>query len=355
MTKIPHIASMRPEPVRDTYGRYVLPDPANGADRSWTRATTIAHTLDDTHHLTQWKRRMVLQGLAAEPTLLLGVTDLTADLTAAGDDWRIAKPIKQQMDLLCDAAAEVAGAGDGANWGTLLHTITEYADANRLDEIMPTITSWDKPGESLLRDLGAYLAAMDGAGIGRPAEYIERILVNTGVDAAGTTDRILDMPQPCPQCGGTLKIGDLKTQKSIFDFLSICIQLAEYAYADALIDPATGQLAPMPDALCRCTGIVMHLPVGKATCQLYELDLIAGWDAAQAAHTVRQFRDRGKGMGRAYTAPATVTGDRVLTLIRSANHPSALVALYRDLKSRGEWTDLHTQAAAARKTELISA
>jgi hypothetical protein len=241
VTHIPHITSMRPEPARDNYGRYVLPDPATGTDRSWTRATTVAHTLDDTHHLTQWKRRMVLQGLAAETALLAGVNELAEELAAAGDDWRKAKPIKQQMDMLCDAAAEVAGAGDGANWGTLLHTITEYADAGRLNEIMPSIGSWGEPGENLLRDL-----------------------------------------------------------------------------------------------LCRCTGIVMHLPVGKATCQLYELDLIAGWDAAQAAHTVRQFRDRGKGMGRAYTPPATATGDRVLTLIASANHPSALVALYRDLKSRGE-------------------
>lgn len=346
MTTIPTIASMRPEPARDTYGRYVLPDPATGAERSWTRATTIAHTLDDTHHLTQWKRRMVLQGLAAEPDLLAGVPELTAALTEAGDDWRAAKQIKQQLDLLCDAAAETAGAGDGALWGTLLHTITEYADADRLDEIA------DQIPDELKDDLAAYLRTMADTRIGTPPEYIERILVNTRVDSAGTTDRILDMPQPCPRCGGTLKIGDLKTQKDIFDYLSICIQLAEYAYADALVDPATGQLVPMPDQLCRCTGIVMHLPVGKATCTLHELDLIDGWEAAQAAHTVRQFRSRGKAMGRPYTRPAPATGDRVLTLINSANHPDALTALWRDLTSRGEWTDRHTEAARARKAEL---
>jgi hypothetical protein len=355
MTTIPHIASMRPEPARDRWGRYVLPDPASGAERSWTRATTVAHTLDDTHHLTQWKRRMVLQGAAAEPGLLDGVTTLAAELEAAGDDWRSSKPVKQQLDMLCDAAAEVAGAGDGALWGTLLHTITEYADADRLDEVMPAITSWGEQGESLLRDLGAYMAAMDAARIERPAEYIERILVNTGVDAAGTTDRILVMPQPCPRCAGTLQIGDLKTQKSIFDFLSICIQLSQYAYADALVDPGSGQLVAMPDGLCRCTGIVMHLPVGKAQCDLYQLDLIAGWDAAQAAHTVRELRDRGKAMGRIYTPPAPTTGDRVLTLIASAGHPRALVALYRDLAPKGQWTAEHTAAAAARKAALLAA
>ncbi|GAB1642562.1 hypothetical protein [Krasilnikovia sp. MM14-A1259] len=349
MSTVPFIQSMRPEPVRDQYGRYVLPDPKDGAPRSWTRATTIAHTLEDTHHLTQWKRRMVLQGAAAEPALLQGVGDL-ADELAQATDWRAAKKIKEQLDLLCDAAAEVAGAGDGASWGTLLHTITEYADAGRLNEI------GDQIPDKLVEDLDAYLTVMDGAGIGRPADYIERILVNTGVDAAGTTDRILVMPTPCPGCGGTLKIGDLKTQKSVdMGWLSIAIQLAEYAYADAMVDTATGDLVPMPEELCRCLGIVMHLPVGKATCTLYQLDLVAGWEAARAAHTVRQFRDRSKAMGAPYTPPLAATGDRVLTLIRSANHPSALVALYRDLHPKGKWTPAHTAAAAARKAELLSA
>ncbi|HEX5543639.1 MAG TPA: hypothetical protein VFX60_19150 [Micromonospora sp.] len=350
MSAIPHIQSMRPEPRRDQYGRYVLPDPATGQERSWTRATTIAHTLDDTHHLAQWQRRMVLQGVAAAPELLAGVPELAAELAAAGDDWRAAKAVKQQLDAVCDDAAKTAGAGDGALWGTLLHTITEYADAGRLHEIA------DQIPDGLTDDLTAYRFTMDTAGIGRPPEYIERILVNTRVDSAGTTDRILTMPAPCPACGGTLKIGDLKTQKSIFDYLSICIQLAEYAYADNLIDPATGDLAPMPDGLCRCTGIVMHLPVGKATCTLHELDLVAGWKAAQAAHTVRQIRARGKGMGRPWTAPtpAVPDGDRVLRLIASANHPDALTALWRDLQPRGQWTDAHTAAAAARKAQLTA-
>jgi hypothetical protein len=261
MTEIPFIPSMRPEPKRDDYGRYVLPD-LNGVQRSWTRATTVAHALDDEFHLTQWKRRMVLSGAALRPGLLANVPELTRALVQAGDDWRVAKDIKRELDGLCDEAAEAAGAGDGAKLGTLLHTITEYYDADRIDEIDILIP------EALVEDVREYARVMDGAGLGRPAEFIERIVVNSRVDSAGTFDRLLRLPD------GRLVVGDLKTQKTVdFGFLSIAIQLAEYAQADAMLDDEAGTLVPLPAELDRSVGIVMHLPVGQATCTLYELDL----------------------------------------------------------------------------------
>lgn len=344
--EIPFIPSMRPEPARDDRGHYILPDPVDGLSRSWARATTIAHTLDDDFHLTQWKRRMVLQGAATQPDLLTSVPDLTAALAEAGDDWRTARDIKRELDALCDAAAGAAGANDGSKLGTLLHTITEYDDAGRIQEIDHLIP------EALIPDLKAYRRAMDTAGIERPAEWIERITVCSAVEAAGTFDRLLLMPRPCVTCGKKLRIGDLKTQKTVdFGFLSIAIQLSEYANADAMLDDESGQLIPMPDDLCRCSGVVMHLPVGKATCVLYEIDLIAGWDAALAAHTVREFRSRSKALGRVYTPRSAPAGDQLTYLIRSAGHPDALTALWRD--QRAVWTDEHTKAAAARKAQLI--
>jgi hypothetical protein len=343
MSEIPFIPSMRPEPQRDRFGRYVLPDPAEGALRSWTRATTIAHALDDEFHLSQWKRRMVLSGAALRPGLLAAVPELTRALIQAKDDWRAAKEIKAELDGLCDEAAEAAGAGDGAKLGTLLHTVTEYDDAGRAGEIAHLV-----PVE-LLDDLSAYVRTMDAAGLGRPPEYIERIVVNSRVDGAGTFDRLLRLPD------GRLVVGDLKTQKSVdFGFLSIAIQLAEYAQADAMYDDETQRLVPLPDELDKSIGIVMHLPVGTATCTLYELDLEAGWEAALAAHDVRQWRSRSKALGRAYVPRAEPAGDHTLFLIRSAGHPNALKALWRDVNGRGEWTTDHTRAAAARKAELLA-
>lgn len=343
MTEIPFIPSMRPEPKRDQYGSYVLPDPAGGL-RSWTRATTIAHALDDTYHLTQWKRRMVLQGAAMQPGVLATVPELARALERAADDWRVAKEIKAELDGLCDTAAEAAGAGDGAKLGTLLHTITEYYDAGRIQEIDHLI-----PAE-LIDDLRDYTRVMDGAGLVRPPEFIERIVVNSRVDSAGTFDRLLRLPD------GRLVVGDLKTQKTVdFGWLAIAIQLAEYAQADAMYDDETNSLVPLPADLDKNVGIVMHLPVGQATCTLYELDLEAGWQAALAAHEVRQWRNRSKGLGRVYVPRPQPAGDHVLALIRLAGHPDALKALWRDLNGRGKWTPAHTEAAKARKAQLLAA
>jgi hypothetical protein len=375
--EVPKIPPMRPEPQRDRWGRYKIAHPDTGEMRSWTRATTLAHAISDTHALTQWQRRKVLEGAALRPDLLTGVTALAREIDDA-PTWREAAAAKAEMTRTCDAAADAAGANDGSKLGTALHTITEYADAGRLGEIEDLIPT------ELYDDLAAYLARMADAGIERPAEYIERVLVNTQVDAAGTTDRIVRMPAECEKCGSPWKIADLKTQKSVdFGFLEIAIQLAEYANADVMVDEDTGEHEPMP-VVCRCTGIVMHLPVGSGECTLYEVDLVAGWEAATLAFTVRQARSQSKQVGWPYSyvsttaariraageaarklAPAPAgqitdgepdpsTPEHARVLVRTAGHPRALVALWEDLDGRGLWTAELTQLAAARKAELAA-
>jgi hypothetical protein len=343
VTRVPFIESMRPAPVRDEYGRYILPDPISGVSRSFTRATTIAHTLDDEFHLTQWKRRMVLQGVASDPSLIADVPNLIERMEEAGDNWRETKAIKALLDDRCDTAAERAGANKGSKLGTLLHTITEYDDAGRYREIEHLVP------KNLFQDLKAYRETMRKAGLYCPPEYIERIVVNSTVDGAGTFDRLIKMPD------GQLVIGDLKTQKTVdFGFLSMCIQEAEYSNADAIFNDETGELEPMPENLNKNIGIIMHLPVGQATCTLYKLDLATGWVAAQLAHQARTLRSRSKALGQVYTPPPKDESavDHLLYLIRSAGHPDALAALWRDAGDM--WTDLHTQAARTRKTELAN-
>ena len=364
MKDIVAIESMRPEPKRDQYGRYLLPD-LGGATRPWTRATTLAHTLDDPFALTQWKRRMVLQGAARRPELLALVPTLEREIAEAAH-WREAKAAKAQLDELADDAARAAGAEDGSKLGTLLHTITEYDDADRLGEIV------DQVPEELVDDLLAYRSTMDSAGIGRPVEYIERIVINPEVGTAGTFDRLLRLAD------GRLVVGDLKTQKSVeFGWLAICIQLAEYVRAGAMWDAETGKLVPLPADLDLTRGIVMHLPVGQATCTLYELDLEAGWEAAKLAYQVREFRNQSKAMGWPLATARAPLAGQVLTsamvrdepvrmkpataetalaqaryLIANAKHPDALTALWRDLSTVGLWTAELTQLAAQRKREL---
>jgi hypothetical protein len=301
--EIPTIPSMRPEPDRDRWGRYMI------QGRTYTRATTTAGALDDLYPLMKWKARKVIEGVATNPVLLRDVPRIAAIVDQAAD-WREAKEAKAALDDLCEAAAREAGGEDGSNLGTLLHTITEYADAGRFPEIAHLVP------EELLDDVTAYLVTMRDAGIECPPEYIERILVNEEVDSAGTTDRILVMPTPCRKCGAFLRIGDLKTQKSVdFGWLKIAIQLSEYAYANGIVDPETNLVGPMPDDLCRCFGVVMHLPVGSGKCDLYEIDLVAGWEAAQLAHRVRLTRGKSKQMGWPLRLPS-LTGERIRDVAR---------------------------------------
>lgn len=344
------IPSMRPEPSRDHNGRYLLPGP-DGQTRAWTRATTLVGALKDLNGLIDWKRRKVAEGLAVNPQLLKAVPAMAAQIEAA-EDWRQAKEAKAAFNALCDQAADAAGANKGSVAGTQAHTLTEYADAGRLAEVIDLAT------DSELADLRAYLDACDRAGVIRPVEYIERIVINSVVDSAGTLDRLVDVRALCPRCGGTLRVADVKSQQSVdFGFMEICAQLAQYANADGMVNPDTGVLEPMPEALCRCTGIVMHAPVGSAICDIYQIDLQVGWEAAQIAHRVRQLRKESMTFGRLYAPPADVAplpGGQAMYLVQHAGHVDALKALWRDLARRGQWTNDLTTAAAARKAELLA-
>jgi hypothetical protein len=346
MNQLPYIPPLRPEPERNRWGQYVLPD-ANGKKRGWARATTLAHAISDEYYLTLWKRRMVLQGLAVQPGLLENVAEMAAELEHPDPEAR--KAAKDVLNGICDDAATAGGAGEGAKLGTLLHLITEYADFGRLAEIDHLIPDELRP------DLDAYLATLDRLGIERPHAGIERIVVNSTVDSAGTLDRLVRVN------GGPLTIGDLKTQKTIdFGFLEIAIQLAEYAYAESMWDEDRGVLVPMP-AVDQRTALVFHLPVGSATCTVYEVDLEAGWRAAQLAHEVRETRKQSKAMGRPWRPPvaaqAAVGGDdHVLYLIRAAGHPDALVGIWRGHVQKGlPWTAQLNSAAALRKAQLTAA
>lgn len=350
MTDLPYIPPMRPEPERNRWGQYVLPSLDNGRERGWARATTLAHAISDEYHLTLWKRRMVLQGLVRRPDLLELVKPLEQELDHPDPEER--KAAKDAMNALCDDAAAAAGAGDGAKLGTLLHLITEYGDCGRLSEIQHLV-----PAE-LMADLAAYMRVLKAAGITRPPEWVERIIVNPTVDCAGTIDRIAWAGGKLPQ------IADLKTQKSVdFGWLEIAIQLAEYANATHMWDDDNSVLVPMPE-VDKETGLVFHLPVGSATCTIYEIDLVAGWEAAQLAHRVRETRKASKAMGRpwrpqpaAQSPVAGVSGDdQTLYLIRTATHPAALTGIWREHVQKGlPWTGELNQAAALRKAQLTAA
>src|SRR5262249_49765222 len=76
-----------------------------------------------------------------------------------------------------------------------------------------------------------------------------------------------------------------------YSWHEIAIQLAIYAHADAIYNSDNGFRRPMPEVR-QDLGLVIHLPAGNGNCTLHAVDLEQGWEAAQLAISVREWRSR---------------------------------------------------------------
>lgn len=260
-------ASVRPEPRRDQWGRYLITPAAGGKPVGHTRVTTLAKTLDDTFALGEWGKRVVACGMAARP-------DLVALAHGARPDE------KQRLHEVIKAAEEAGGANERRRLGTALHSMCERVDLGlmTLDDVLPQHQD----------DVAAYLRAISEAGVEIVPEWVERIVVLPfdGQPAAGTFDRGVRTPEPEPL------IADLKTGTSVeFGAASIAIQLAAYANAETMWDPRTDTHEPNP-AWNKAKALVIHLPAGEARCAIFEIDIASGWEAMTLVHQVRAFRKR---------------------------------------------------------------
>jgi hypothetical protein len=260
------------EPRRDRWGRYLLPDPTTGEERAWTRATTLANTLSDPWGLVDWKLRMAVKGVATRDDLRALASALPLDTG------------KKQLNEVAQDAIEYAGGSSGRNMGTALHEWTAQDDRNEDPDVPPP---WD-------RDLAAYRATLELHGVRVYPNFVERIVCIPDLGVAGTFDRIVLWP---PEA----YIADVKTAAGLdYSWLEIAVQLALYANAEWMWNPngdrvdglpGGGTWEPMPP-VDRTQGLVMHLPVGQARCDLFWVDLEIGWEAVTLAVDVREWRKR---------------------------------------------------------------
>jgi hypothetical protein len=251
------------EPRRDRWGRYLLPDPATGEERAWTRATTLANTLSDPWGLVDWKLRMAVKGVATRDDLRALASALPLDTG------------KKQLNEVAQDAIEYAGGSSGRNMGTALHEWTAQSDRGEAPEVP---SPWD-------RDLEAYHAALSVYGVRVSVGMVEQIVCLPDLGVAGTFDRIIVWPP-------SWHIADVKTAASLdYSWLEIAVQEALYANAEYLWDADAEAWEPMPP-IDRTQGLVMHLPVGQARCDLYWVDLEIGWAAVTLAVDVREWRNR---------------------------------------------------------------
>jgi hypothetical protein len=227
----------------------------------YTRVSTLAKALDTGDGLVKWKAAMTLMGAAKSPTIVKAAKVLT--------DWHDAHELVEQ-------ACTLAGAGDKATEGTTLHKLTEVVDD-------PAGALPDGLDPSTLASLSAY----ENATAGLTPLAAEMFVVNDAIRCAGTFDRLyrVEAVDPWPAwLHGRVVVGDLKTGS--YYPMPHAIQLAAYARG-SLYDPADGARTPL--GADQGVGLVMHLPQGEGRCDIYALDIAAGWTAAQAATWARDW------------------------------------------------------------------
>src|SRR5215510_13373745 len=259
----------RPSVRLDSYNRYVLPDPMTGKERAWTRATTWAGAVKETWALSRWSRRMAAHGLAMRPDLITSIAVDVSTFGAGQFDDRDCKP----LDEAIVQAQGHAGATSAATLGTVMHRYTEQLDSTgEFPEVVPP---------PLDRDLAAYATTMERHHFTPVA--VERIVCVPELGVAGTLDRVLSR--------GDAYIGDLKTGAKItYGWGEIAVQLALYAHASFMWDEDRWEpMRPVDQQ----RAVVMHVPIGSGRCDLYWVDIAAGWETAnRLCGPVREWRTR---------------------------------------------------------------
>lgn len=249
---------------RDRWGRYVVLPPGESKPIGYTRATTIAKTLDDQQALIEWKARMVAIGIGARP-------DLAARAAMVDKDDRKA------LNVLADDAATAGGATIRRDQGTAMHAAFEksWHDLSAVPAMFAT-------------EAKAVHDALEAAGLSVVEGMAERMVVNDAYQVAGTFDLVLTD-------GDHLYVADVKTGSSLMGALSFAIQLTLYATADnlyvqgAAADGSEDVREAMP-ALSRTSGVVLHIQPGSAVCDLHWIDLVVGAEALNLAMKVREMR-----------------------------------------------------------------
>lgn len=245
----------RLEIERDRYGRPLVVPPKGGKAIAYTRATTIANSLDDASALVAWKMRMAAIGLTTRPDILLSIS-------AAQDD-------KLAVNSLIEDAMQVAGANKAANIGTAIHSFAERLDLGLELGVIP---------QEYVADIKAYEQTTKILN----NKFIEQFSVLDKYKIAGTPDRVVEY-------NGELFIADIKTGR-IDHPNNISIQLA--IYANGLpYDSATATRGTWGE-VNKEKAIIIHLPAGSGKCKLVWIDIKEGFKGLQFAMKARQWRDQ---------------------------------------------------------------
>lgn len=317
---------------RDRWGRYLVVPKPGAPPEGYTRVTTVAKTLDDGGGLAPWKATLAICGTLARRGLRSQWEALIA--TTDGDPWYAGQHSKAECKRLVEECASAGGADERRDTGTSLHTLTALIDLGRA----PTHVT-----DETAQDLHAYVTALANAGVVIVPGQVEVTVVLDRWKVAGTFDRLVDMPGFDRPLVADLKCGaDLS-----YSWQSIAVQLAAYSRGDAVYrqgpaeDGSQDERLPMPD-VDPDNGLVIWLNAGTGQCELYLVDLGAGWEAFEQSMWTRGWRRREvarRADEGARWVPATPDDELVPVLEASLPTPGPLAsAPARVMAERADFT-----------------
>jgi hypothetical protein len=318
---------------RDGKGRPLVWLPDGSKQVGYSRCTSFIACLEDQYAVHLWQQRMVAIGLAERPDLLVSVA-------AYRDD-------RERLNTLVDQAREAAKANAAARTGTALHSLVEQYDRGESPLVPPAYRA----------DVDAYRHATADL----DSVHIEQFCVEDALRIGGTPDRVVRY-----HVDGKHYIADVKTGSIDYGHLKFSMQFAVYANSHPY-DPfggATGHRWDWPEDLDRQRAILIHLPQGQGTCDLYWVNIAAGWQAVHIARAVRAWRNR-KGLMVPFTGhsepPAmneTTVKDggidvgTIRMLITTAHTADGVRQLYRYARKVGIDVELIVDECTQRVREL---
>lgn len=267
--------------VYDGYGRYKLPSPTTGRPTGFTRATTVASTLDDTYNLSRWARRETARNVLRGDC---GGNELMARATISALDEAFDAGTNAAIDALLDELDDACGTRDAAELGTAVHAWLEAVD---LGVIRPV----DVP-EQFQPYLRSYRDVLARYGLVADPQYVERIVLNDRGEETivGTLDRIYRVIAT-----GELVLGDVKTSKTLeYGYLAFSVQLALYGFATHMLAVDGSGWEPMP-AINEKFALIIHVPSDQPErAEAVTIDLQFGAETAVAALDARRRRKAAK-------------------------------------------------------------
>lgn len=243
----------------DRWGRPLLAPEPGAKPVPYTRASTIARTLDDPSGLIAWKQRQTALGLAARPDLVDALT---------GSD----PADKRAVERIVDEAVAVVRESAGVDRETELRELTAVVD---LAGGRPV----DAPEHR--DDLDAYAEL---------AAHACWAVLGVNVLTACHECKIAGRAHRVVEIDGVVYVAAIDTRATHAHPTAWALELAAVAQGMPY-DAETGQLTDWPhDRPSTERALLIHLPAGGGTATAYWIDIAAGAEALDHAVWTRTWR-----------------------------------------------------------------